>query len=145
MGSPGVQLVHRAVHAHGDAHHVQAAALSHAVDDARQPRGAHVRGARGHALAGAAHDVAVGGGGPQPQSAQDVVDLLAVARVAAGRGGEASLALVAPGPARPETPTPTPAWVSAPATVPRLRAVARMTGTGSAVRRELARRGRAPG
>lgn len=77
--APGVQLVHRSVHAHGDAHHVLAAALAHAVDDARQPRAAHVRGARGHTLAGSAHDVAVSGRGPQPQRAQDIVDLLAVA------------------------------------------------------------------
>lgn len=47
-------------------------------------------GTRGHAFAGAAYDVAVGDRGPKPQSAQDVVDLLAVARVAAGRMGEGS-------------------------------------------------------
>lgn len=83
-GAPGVQLVHGAVHAHGDAHDILAAALPHAVDDACQPRSAHVRGARGHALASAPHQVAVGHRRPQSQGAQDVEGLLAVARVAAG-------------------------------------------------------------
>lgn len=45
-------------------------------------------GASGHALTSSAHDVAVGDRGPKPQSAQDVVDLLAVAGVAAGRIGK---------------------------------------------------------
>lgn len=44
-------------------------------------------GTRRHALTGTAYNVAVGDGGPKPQSAQDVVDLLAVARVAASRMG----------------------------------------------------------
>lgn len=77
--SPGVQLVHRAVHPHGDLEGLLAAALPHAVDDARQPGGAHLRSPRGHALAHHAHDVAVRARGQQPKGCEDVVDLLAVA------------------------------------------------------------------
>jgi len=76
-----VQLVDGAVEPHRDLQGLLAASLPHQVDDTREPRAAHVRGARGHALADLTHDVAVQLRGQDAQRGQDVVDLFPVPRV----------------------------------------------------------------
>lgn len=87
---PGMELVDGAIDANRDLEGVLAAALPHAVDDTGQPGRAHLGSPRGHALAHPAHDLAVRPRRQQLKGRQDVVDLLAVVRIA-GVGGEKGL------------------------------------------------------
>lgn len=79
--SPGVELVHRSIHSHGDRQGFLAASLPHQVDDPSEPRAAHVSGACGNTLTDQTHDVTVQLGRQNAQRGQDVVDLFSVPSV----------------------------------------------------------------